>query len=104
MAAEEAYKYLKQKNLLLTIKNEINHPNIHEAINQLEILARRGYFSIPTYNYKEKWDQDGNPFWKSYCSIEEIDFYTKGYGTSKKTAKKEAAFKMLTSILEKEYF
>ncbi len=41
-----AFEYLEKENLLLSIKDEIKNPNKEEAINQLEILARRGYFPI----------------------------------------------------------
>ena len=51
-----AYEYLEQKDLLWSIRNEIENPNRDDSINQLEILARRGYFSIPTYAFEETYD------------------------------------------------
>lgn len=70
-ACQVAYLYLKDNNLLYDITDKIKNPNRGEAINQLEILARRGYFSIPTYKFLEEYDSNGNPGWKAECQIEE---------------------------------
>lgn len=53
-----AYEYLKDKNMLFSIRDEIDDPNYNDSIGQLEILARRGYFSIPQYDFKETHDED----------------------------------------------
>lgn len=37
----------------MTMRKEIGEPVKEKAINQLEILARRGYFSIPAYDFEE---------------------------------------------------
>ena len=99
---ELAYKYLADNGLLFSIMDEIENPNKNDAINQLEILARRGYFSIPTYEYKETHDEDGNPIWKCEGNIKEYKkpFYSKS--SSKKDAKKTVAFKMLKFVLNGE--
>ena len=74
------------------------------AINQLEILARRGYFSLPSYNYYEDYDEDGNPVWKCECHIhiEEEDICYWETSSSKKDAKKDAAWRMLRYVLKME--
>lgn len=97
-----AYDYLEKNNLLYSIRDELSNPNKAEAINQLEILARRGYFSIPTYNFYEEYDKNGNPVWGCECCIDEEprSFLTKS--SSKKDAKKSSAFKMLKYILEEK--
>lgn len=97
-----AYKYLQDHKLLFTIQDEIENPNKAEAINQLEILARRGYFSIPTYNFEQGYDKDGNPIWKCECHIAEYSTYFSAKSSSKKDAKKSAAFKMLQYVLREE--
>ncbi len=99
---ELAYHYLENQGLLHTIRDEIENPNKNEAIGQLEILARRGYFSLPTYEFTEEHDKNGNPVWTCSCHIEEVEdgFDTKS--SSKKEAKKQAAFKMLLFVLEQE--
>ncbi|MDE5893849.1 MAG: hypothetical protein K2H45_13090 [Acetatifactor sp.] len=94
-----AYDYLKEHNLTDTIKNEIKNPNRAEAINQLEILARRGYFSIPTYKFRQEYDENGNPVWKCECYIEEETRSFVAKSSSKKEAKKSSAFKMLKYVL-----
>lgn len=94
-----AHKYLEKKKLLFNIQDEIEKPNKKESINQLEILARRGYFSIPTYVYKEKHNENGNPVWEAECHIAEYKDYYKAESSSKKEAKKKAAYKMLLMIL-----
>ena len=95
-----AYNYLKEKDMLFTIKDEIENPNLEEAIGQLEILARRGYFSIPTYSAEESHDENGNPIWNVKCKIEEVKRTFAVVDSSKKFAKKKAAFKMLDYVLE----
>lgn len=94
-----AYRYLEHKALLFSIQDEIDNPNSSEAINQLEILARRGYFSIPAYDFELDYDNNGNPVWKCQCHIKEIEknFWSKA--SSKKQAKKNAAFGMLKYVL-----
>ena len=95
-----AYNYLKRQGLLFTIKDEIDNPNLNDAINQLEILARRKYFSIPVYASEESHDEDGNPIWHTKCIIKEYKRSFSSVSSSKKSSKKEAAFKMLNYILE----
>lgn len=97
-----AYEYLEQKDLLLSIRNEIENPNRDDSINQLEILARRGYFSIPTYAFEETYDHNGNPIWKCECHIVEENCCFDGTSSSKKEAKKDSAFRMLFYVLGME--
>lgn len=99
-ASKIAYEYLKENDLLLSIKDEIDEPNAEDAISQLEILARRGYFSIPTYNFKQTYDKDGNPIWSCVCNINEIEKSFSKKSSSKKDAKKNSAYKMLKYVLE----
>lgn len=97
-----AYEYLERRGLLFSIKDEIENPNKADAINQLEILARRGYFSIPTYDFEQRYDQDGNPIWKCECHIAENEACFWAESSSKKDAKKAAAFEMLKYVLDEE--
>lgn len=97
-----AYEYLERRGLLFSIKDEIEDPNKADAINQLEILARHGYFSIPTYDFEQRYDQDGNPLWKCECHIAEYDTSFWAESSSKKDAKKIAAFEMLKYVLDEE--
>ncbi len=101
-AAQVAYEYLVKNNMLHTIRDEIENPNRADSISQLEILSRRGYFSIPSYSFTEKHDKDGTPFWECECKIEEIDYVTSGASSIKKEAKKDAAYEMLMSVMDAE--
>ena len=97
-----AYRYLDENDMLFTIRDEIDNPNRDMAINQLEILARRGYFSLPTYTFKETYDDNGNPVWNCECHIEEEEYYFDEISSSKKAAKKGAAYSMLMYVLGME--
>lgn len=99
---EFAYKYLEEHDMLFDIHDEIENPCLEESINQLEILARRGYFNIPQYTFKETHDENGNPIWHVECSIEGMKNYYSADGSSKKNTKKAAAFKMLSYLLDLE--
>ena len=99
-AAQHAYEYLEDNGYITTIHDEIENPNYDDSIGQLEILARRGYFSIPTYDFSEMHDKNGNPIWGCKCRIKEVKHITKGKSSSKKDAKKQAAFDMLEYVLE----
>lgn len=96
---ELAYKELERKDLLFSIRDEIPNPNIADAIGQLEILARRGYFSIPLYDFVQEYDNNGNPVWQCTCHIKEITKHFFSKSSSKKYAKKQAAYQMLKYTL-----
>ena len=101
-ACKLAYEYLERNDMLPSIRDEIENPNRDDAISQLETLARRGYFSIPTYEFKETYDDNGNPIWNCECHIAEEDYYFDGTSSSKKEAKKDSAFRMLLYVLGME--
>lgn len=102
-ACKLAYEYLETHDgPLFSIRDEIENPNKEDAINQLEILARRGYFSIPTYDFEQSYDKDGNPIWTCTCRIAEYSTHFDTRSSSKKDAKKTAAFKMLKYVLKEE--
>lgn len=98
-ACKVAYDHLEQEGLLFSIKDEIENPSEDMAINQLETLARRGYFPLPEYDYIETHDADGNPVWNVRCYIDEFGYY-ETVASSKKQAKKMAAYDMLLDVLE----
>lgn len=99
---EFAYKYLEDHDMLFDIHDEIENPNLEDSINQLEILARRGYFELPKYVFKESHDDNGNPIWHVECHIEGMRNHYSAEGSSKRNTKKEVAFKMLSYILDLE--
>ena len=95
-----AYEWLDKNERLHTIRNELENPNRDEAIGQLEILARRGYFTLRTYEFEQEHDENGNPIWTAKCYVEEAEYYFDATSSSKKEAKKDAAFEMLKYVLE----
>lgn len=99
-ACKLAYEYLESQNMLFTIRDEIDEPTVEMAINQLEILARRDYIVMPEYEYREEHDADGNPIWFVTCKVEGFDFVASINSSSKKKAKKQAAFEMLNYVLD----
>ena len=101
-AAEQAYNYLDAEGLLLTMEDEIDEPSPEKAINQLQELAQKGYFSFPKYIFEENHDKNGNPVWTCECHIEEYEYYYFHKSSSKKEAKRQAAYEMLLSILNHE--
>jgi len=94
-----AYNYLCENDLLFSICDEIESPNKDDAINQLEILARRGYFSIPSYDFECTYDKDGNPLWECVCHIAEECKSFSAKSSTKKDAKKSSAYNMLLYVL-----
>ena len=99
-----AYEDLKRNGIIreTSIRDEIEEPNKEDAISQLEILARRGYFSIPTYEFRQDHDKNGNPVWTAICRIKDYNKICKSVSSSKKGSKKGAAYKMLQYVLSKE--
>ena len=100
--AEEVYDYLVEEGLLTTLLDEIGEPNLDRAINQLQELAQKGYISFPEYVFEEEYDDEGNPFWRCICDVDEAAHYVDSYNTSKKLAKKYAALSMLETSFKKQ--
>jgi len=97
-----AYEYLLQAGEIepWSIRDEIDKPTEAFAINQLEILSRRGYFPLPKYDFDQEYDKDGNPIWQCRCSIEGYPPQTGEKCFSKRDAKKSATLKMLFYVLD----
>ncbi|MCR5196512.1 MAG: hypothetical protein K6D38_09340 [Pseudobutyrivibrio sp.] len=98
-AARYALKVLEEKDMLYSMSDEIGEPNRDLAISQLEILSRRGYFVLPEYNFEETYDKNGNPIWHCVVCIPNTKAEFSADSSSKKDAKKEAAFKLLMYLL-----
>ncbi len=98
-ASKEAYKYLYDRKLLYSINDEIDNPCFELAINQLQELSQKGYFPSPEYDYEETYDDNGNPCWKCICKVKGRKQYWYSICSSKKQAKKRAAWSTLKDIL-----
>lgn len=96
------YNFLKENKLLHGIKHQIGKPNIDTAINQLQELYQKGYIEQPKYEFKcsknsELFEAD---MWHCVCEIEGITQKSRAIASSKKNAKKKAAYYMLLEVYE----
>ncbi|MBO5294345.1 MAG: hypothetical protein J6B71_03770 [Clostridia bacterium] len=94
-ACKKAYQHLKKNNLLFTWRDEIGEPDIDRAINQLQELYQKGYVSEPQYNFLETHDENGNSIWECSCYLESLKQGFSVIDTSKKQAKKKAAYELV---------
>lgn len=106
--AREAYEDLEENDELHTIMDELpDDLTLDNAINTLQELAQKGYCSMPEYDMPEDqvYDRDGNPLWKCTCFLSRPYITETSYKSSKKRAKKMAAYKCICNIcgLEEEY-
>ena len=101
-AAEKAYLYLEENDLLLDWVDEVGEPAFDRAINQLQELYQKGYIGEPWYGFFESYDDDGNPIWHCECHIDGEECYFEDDFTSKKYGKKSVAYDMLCYILNWE--
>lgn len=80
--------------------------DIENAVNTLKELAEHGRCSMPKYEYGTPehlgYDADGNPRWCCTCSVisEKTGITRQVWSTSKKTAKKAAAYLVLCDLFE----
>lgn len=100
-AAKQAYEYLEEENELILPIDEVGEPDIDRAINQLQELYQKGYIGEPWYDFKEAYDDNGNPVWLCECHVDGWGSWTGEY-SSKKQGKKSVAYSMLCEILGKE--
>ena len=99
--AEFAYNDLDEHDELFTMKDELPEElTLDNSINTLQELAQKGYFSMPEYIIPEQqsYDNDGNPVWTCTCSIRSYALTETAYASSKKEAKKYAAYLCIINI------
>lgn len=99
-AAEIAYEYLGENDMLYTMKDAIGEPTWEKAVSQLQELAQKGYIPFPKYDFDERHDEDGNPVWYCECHVEGYDDFYWSEQSSKKIAKRNAAHGMLLNVLD----
>lgn len=95
IAAKAAYQYLETHNLLISLVDEVGTPDLERAINQLQELNQKGYIDEPKYTFMESHDENGNAIWECICSVKGLDFKAYAKHSSKKQAKKEAAYRIV---------
>ena len=54
---------------------------------------------MPDYVFEERHDDDGNPVWRCDCRVSEYKYSYWAERSTKKEAKRQAAYDMLMSIL-----
>lgn len=102
-AACMAYEFLDENDMLFTLRNEVGDPDSDRAVSQLHELWQKGYIEKPEYEFEEAgYDEDGNPLWECTCSVPEQEYYYTWVETSKKNAKKGAAYLMVQYIMDGE--
>ncbi|MCQ2452652.1 MAG: putative dsRNA-binding protein [Oscillospiraceae bacterium] len=99
-ACQKAFEWLEKNGRLFSIQDELENPNPENAIGQLETLARRGYFSLPVYEFKQGQSGAGSPIWSARCSIKEAGVSFHARSSSKREAKNAAAYQMLRYVLK----
>ena len=99
---ENAYNYIVSNKLELKLKDVVGHADNENCISQLQELWEKGYINEPIYKITLKGTVNGMDLWK--CRIL-VDGYKETFSfsdSSKKKAKRLAAYEMLKYILEEE--
>ena len=97
LAAQAAYKYLNENNLTSQIVKDAGDYSLENAMDTLDNLTLKGYFSFPDYQTIEK-----NGGFLTICMIDEVENKFKAFDQDKKVAKNKAAYKMLLHVLGQE--
>ncbi len=94
----------KKLNSIITTEYRPAQFDIENAVNTLKELAEHGSCSIPEYDTPENpvHDKDGNPRWCCTCFVisEKTGITRQVWSTSKKSAKRGAAYLVLCDLLE----
>ena len=101
-AAKKAYMYLEKNHLLLSLKDEVGAPDFERAVNQLQELYQKKYISVPQYTYTETKAENGDSIWECNCYLASLNLGFSTADSSKKQAKKMAAYRMVELFLGKE--
>lgn len=96
----EAYSYIEENNLVLKITDIVGSPDPENAINQLQDLYVKGYINEPVYKIALKGVNNGMDIWKCRVLVEGYRESFSAEDTSKKTAKRLAAYEMIKYIVE----
>ncbi len=105
LAAKQAYEYLEENDMLISFEDEVGEPDEDRAINQLQELYQKGYIPEPIYNVYENDEAESNE--DLWCCDAYLDgmYYrdaSSWTASSKKQAKKDAAYDLLERIFNNE--
>ena len=84
------------------MRSAVGKPERERAISQLHELAQKGFFDEPEYTYEEEYDGNGLTVWRCDCNIRNYDEHYQAKASSKKEAKRDAAYSELLYILDLE--
>ncbi|MBP5444909.1 MAG: hypothetical protein J6Y28_01940 [Acholeplasmatales bacterium] len=103
-AAEKAYWYLYRNGFIKEEKmiDVAGKPDMHNPVEQLNILATKGYIESPDYTFIETFDDNGNPKWECICKIKGYEFEVHNHASSKKEAKKLCAYQVYKLLLNEK--
>ena len=96
-AATKCYKFLKENNMISSIALDAGDFNIDTAIDTLDNLTLKGYFTFAEYETVEKENE-----FEITCSIDEIDKKFSATDVDKKKAQAKAAYKMALYVTGKD--
>lgn len=96
----EAYSYIEENDLVLKITDIVGSPDPENAINQLQDLYVKGYINEPVYKIALKGVNNGMDIWKCRVLVEGYRESFSAEDTSKKTAKRLAAYEMIKYIVD----
>lgn len=99
-SAKLYYEWLLQRDKILKVIDKIDESL---AANQLNELTQKKLIKMPSYNFSESHDQEGNPIWKCTCKLEEVQVAFEASNVSKKKAKQEAAANVLLYLIGEEF-
>ena len=93
LAARNAYSFVADNGLWMNLREAGIEPRLEDAVNQLQELVQKKYLeTAPEYTFEEKQDE-----WFCCCTCSGIS--GQGCAPVKKTAKKQAAFMVLTRLM-----
>jgi len=94
IAASNCYNYLEENKLIQDIVKDAGEFNIDNAMDVLDNLALKGYFTLADYDTKEA--KDG---FTATVMIDEVDSRFEGTDADKHKARSKAAYKMVCYVL-----
>ena len=89
MAADKCYKFLQENHLISSIALDAGDFTVDTALDTLDNLTLKGYFTFAEYNTVEKENE-----YEVTCMIDEVDQKFTATDSNKKKAQAKAAYKM----------
>ena len=104
LAAQRAYKYLKQlEDDKKSILDQIGDFNLENAVDKLQVLQDKKIITGLEYIFREEAPTEahnGNPNWLCQCKVDGVKHFIENGAATKKLAKKVSAFEMLCYLTD----